>query len=480
MMSDNDNNDPFDDYPSDDGLWDDLPVNEQSDQQADAYDSVDGDDDSAYEPESGEEDLDDAELAAAIAGVSAYVAKPPIGRVSTASRITDDMLGESTDLGDNTRAGRARERQARRKNVPMAARLSGNTRGTVRAPRALPSIDLSGIRLPSSGRSLLVLGGALVLVVLVVVILGRIRNNPVEARPNAIWLGPEWTTEPTTPDQISNLAARMRQAQIGTVYAWVSFLQPNDTWSGTGNLGRVAEFVTAFHAEYPEANLYAWLSIPVADEALGISYRLGSLNVRQQVAEYARRMVTELEFDGVFLNAQPVANNDDNFLALLRDVRQMVGTETRLSLGVPPDWTPSASGVPVSTLFAPNTQWERGYKQNVALLVNEMVVMAFNSGLNTPLDYEQWMAHQATTFIAALSDIGEGTELVIGVPSYDAEPPQHDPYVENVLSGVDGVLQGLADVGPANAGFLRGLALYGEWTTTDDEWQAFVDAWVTR
>jgi hypothetical protein len=147
---------------------------------------------------------------------------------------------------------------------------------------------------------------------------------------------------------------------------------------------------------------------------------------------------------------------------------------------VPPDWTPSASDVPVSRLYAPNTVWDRSYKQNVALLADELVGMAFNSGLSTPLDYERWVAHQATTYIAALTDIGEGTELVLAIPSFDADPPQHDPYVENVLSGVEGVLQGLGDVGETNAAFLRGLALYGEWTTTNDEWQAFVDAWVMR
>jgi hypothetical protein len=69
--------------------------------------------------------------------------------------------------------------------------------------------------------------------------------------------------------------------------------------------------------------------------------------------------------------------------------------------------------------------------------------------------------------------------LVFGIPTYDAEPPGHDPEVENVGSAVRGVLAGLLQAGDA-ARLVRGLAIYADWTTDDAEWQQFQSAWVNR
>jgi hypothetical protein len=101
--------------------------------------------------------------------------------------------------------------------------------------------------------------------------------------------------------------------------------------------------------------------------------------------------------------------------------------------------------------------------------------MAYNSGLSSPDDYAQWVAYQVSTWAQALSALGEGTEIVVGMPTYDAEPPGHDPLVENVTSAEIGYELGLEQSG-ADAPFVRGRALYADWTTDAQEWAAFRQA----
>ena len=60
----------------------------------------------------------------------------------------------------------------------------------------------------------------------------------------------------------------------------------------------------------------------------------------------------------------------------------------------------------------------------------------------------------------------------MGCPPTTAELPGHDPLVENVTSAEAGYQLGLEQAGE-DASFVRGRALYADWTTDADEWAAF-------
>ena len=59
---------------------------------------------------------------------------------------------------------------------------------------------------------------------------------------------------------------------------------------------------------HPEVQLYGWVSFPV-DLGEG-SYRLDNVVLQQIVADFSAQVVNEFGFDGVFLNIEPVWNND--------------------------------------------------------------------------------------------------------------------------------------------------------------------------
>lgn len=373
----------------------------------------------------------------------------------------------------DSRVGRARERQLRRQQRLPMVQPSGSRRMT-RQTAPTNRLKLPKVRLPG-GRAGVYVVGAVVFVVLVVYVLGRVRNQPTGTPPNAVWIGTEWTYATNDDETIKVLVQQLRDHQVGTVYAWVSWLQADQTWRGAASFEAVQAFVRQFKQYYPEAQLFGWVSFPV-DLGEG-NYRLDNVGLQQIVADFSAQVTNEFGFDGVFLNIEPVWNNDQNFLALLRKVRSAVGNDVPISAAIPPDWSPVGVNIPVPPQIVPGTVWDREYKQSVALLVNEMAVMAYNSGLSSPSDYSVWMAYQVRTFAQTVEELGGGTEIIIGIPTYDAELPGHDPNVETIPAAVEGVRSGLQQAGEA-ASFVRGLGVYAGWETDETEWASFKQNWL--
>lgn len=368
--------------------------------------------------------------------------------------------------GAAERRGHARNRQQLRQN---RRRRNRESTGSHLSPAGGVSITLPQVRIPVVR---LVAGLALgvILLVGVVVFLRSLKPAEAEILPNALWLGTEWTYEEHEARDIRSLAERLRENEIGTVYAWVSWLQGDATWRGAERFNLVKAFATQLKDEWPELELHGWISLPVNLGEAG--YRLDDQELQQAVVDFCSSVVRELGFDGVFLNIEPVWDGDEHFVELLRKVRLRLGESVPVSVAVPPDWSPVDAGIPVPPLILPGTVWSRGYKQNVALLSDQMAIMSYNSGLSTATDYETWMAYQVQIFSEAVSELGEGTRLMIGIPTYDAEPPGHDPEVENMISALNGLRAGLAAAGPA-AEWVQGAAIYADWTTDAAEWEQF-------
>jgi hypothetical protein len=383
-------------------------------------------------------------------------------------------VSSGDELQSESHVGRARERQLRRQQQRLPMAQPAGARRMTRQTAPSDRVKLPKIKVPG-GRAGIYMVGSVVFVLLVVYVLGRIRNEPTGTPPNAVWIGTEWTYLTHDDGTMRDYVQKLRDHEVGTVYAWVSWLQADQTWRGEANFEAVIAFVQQFKRFYPEAQLYGWVSFPV-DLGEG-SYRLDNVVLQQIVADFSARVVNEFGFDGVFLNIEPVWNNDQNFLALLRLVRSAVGNDVPISAAIPPDWSPVGVNIPVPPMIVPGTVWDREYKQSVALLVDELAVMAYNSGLSSPSDYSLWMAYQVRTFAQSVDELGGGTEIVIGIPTYDAEPPGHDPSVETISAAVEGVRSGLLQAGDA-AAFVRGLGVYAGWETDDIEWASFKQSWV--
>lgn len=372
-----------------------------------------------------------------------------------------------------TSRGRARERQRRRRERTGSAQPDIR-RSLEHLGSASKRITLPQIHLPQGRAAIYVAAGAIVFMA-VVGLLGRLAGNDESTLPpNAIWIGTEWTHQARSQADIEAFVQRLKDNKIGTVYAWVSWLQADETWRGAENFGFVREFATQFNQLYPEARLLGWVSFPVQVDT--DDYRLDDTELQQNIADFSGRVVTDLGYEGIFLNVEPVWTGDENFLALLRKVRAAIGGATPLSVAIPPDWSPIDAQIPVPPLIVPGTIWEKDYKQKVALLADQMAVMAYNSGLSTPEDYSTWVAYQVTAFAAAVEELGGGTEIIIGIPTYADAPPGHLTAVENIESAALGVHNGLAEL--TNPALVQGVAIYAEWETDPLEWAQFDSFWL--
>lgn len=383
-----------------------------------------------------------------------------------------DDQPQGTPAPSNPKRGAARARREQRRRAQATPRPPAGSR-QIRIPQnfRLPS----GMQVPTGGRLLLGLVAAVAFVAIIVFVLGRLRNNTAATPPNALWLGTEWTYETHTDEEVAGLVAKLRERQIGTIYAYVTYLQFNGTWRNEDKFENVKTFAQQFKTAYPEAQLEGLIGVPVSDATHPA--RLNDVNLQQQVADLAKTLVTDHEFDGIFLDAETVWDGDQDFLALLRAVRAAIGINVSLSAAIPPDWSPANADIALPPLIEPGTEWKKEYKQSVALLVDHMAIMAYMSSLTTPGDYSSWVAYQVKTYALAIAELETNTDLLIGVPTFDAEPPGHDPAVENITSAVAGVRLGLQEAGDA-ARYVKGLAVYADWTTDDTEWAEWESAWL--
>jgi hypothetical protein len=113
----------------------------------------------------------------------------------------------------------------------------------------------------------------------------------------------------------------------------------------------------------------------------------------------------------------------------------------------------------------------------VALLVDQIYVANYNSGFTSTTDYSTWVAYQVQVWAEALNSLDVRTELIMGVPTYDTVEPDHDSAVENAETAIRGIRDGMTLAGDA-ARVLRGIGLYAEWETTEDEWDQVRQLWV--
>lgn len=399
-------------------------------------------------------------------------------------------MSESPVDETGKRSSKARERQRRRRERQTSqAQAAGGTRRSrsrqlESASRRLnlPKVDPRLVRPVLFG----VGGVGFMLALIFAVGLFTGGSEPALAR-NALWIGQEWTYQTHERDAVQDFIDRLERNQIGTVYARVSELNFDGTWTGrpeSGNNfseveGNVAAFAEQFKALAPDRNLYGTIYFR-ADIGEEDNYRLDSTALHEVVANFASRTVNGLGFDGVLLVVEPVWDGDEAYLDLLRTVRSRIGKSPGLAVTVPPDWTPTDVDVPTTPLIAPGTVWSREYKQRVALIgVDQIVVQAYNSYLTGGDAYADWMVYQVQTFAEAIGDLGTSTRVLVGVPTYESSPPAHDERVENVASAVDGIKRGLEAAGEFSSA-IQGAALYAAWDTSESEWEQFNDLWVNR
>ena len=123
-----------------------------------------------------------------------------------------------------------------------------------------------------------------------------------------------------------------------------------------------------------------------------------------------------------------------------------------------------------------NFFWTRDYYRSLASVVDQLVVMTYDTAIPTPELYRRYLAYAAATTTHRLER--SRARVLIGVPTYDARGLMHRAGVETPENALVGVVAGLR--GSRGGGTFEGVALYAEWTTDAAEWRIYDRIWRGR
>ena len=295
--------------------------------------------------------------------------------------------------------------------------------------------------------------------------------HPFNHDRNAVWLEHRWLEQAHSGPEMEALFARLHERGIAYAYP---HLIPFDA---SGQLpphsrDEMRAFLASARRVAPQLKLLPWVG------GLRKGYKrqrpgtieLNDLAQRQRIVAEVRGLVDE-GFDGVHVNVEPVDDDNVEFLALLRALRTAVGEHRLLSVAAT---RPAPLGLP----RAPNFAWSPDYYARVAAIVDQLVIMAYDTALPTSSLYRRYVSWAARSVAGALDSSGSKTRVLMGIPTYEPYSFMHRRGVETPENALAGVVAGLRGLGAG--GTFEGVAIYAEWTTDEKDWRAYERHWRNR
>lgn len=282
----------------------------------------------------------------------------------------------------------------------------------------------------------------------------------------AAWVGVTWVMDSHTDDEIQALAANLQAHHARYVFAYISYLKPDDTFNPT--FEHAATFARRFHAIAPGVMLLGWLGIPTQATTPGGHYlenRLDSKEIRTAIASFSTQIVENWGFDGIHLDAEPILTGDPAFINTLQTIREGMPAQSILSVAAPALQVTRA--VTASPYPSSPYHWTPEYFRLAASYSDQIVVMAYDSGLFLPADYRNWIAYQVETAAVALDN--DESQLLIGVPVSEEWTPSHQTHTEYLANALYGIQSALAESAVARRN-IAGIAVYPYWEIDEREW----------
>lgn len=317
----------------------------------------------------------------------------------------------------------------------------------------------------------LVLGGfslaaVLTLVFIAFVPAGDTTPHPFNHDRNAVWLEHRWLEKAQSEEETVRLVRKL--SKRGVAYAFPHLIPfGKDGGLPPHDREQMRRFLSIARREAPGLRILPWVG------GLRLGYKrqregtisLADLVQRQRMVAECRGLIDE-GFDGVHLNIEPVPDSNVDFLALLRTLRTAVDPGILSVSAIRPG--------PLALPFAPNFFWTPAYYGRVASVANQIVVMAYDTALPTAPAYRRYLAWSAETVSEALDLSASESRVLMGVPTYGAKGIMHREGVETPENALAGIVEGLRG---RSGGTFEGVALYAEWTTSEEDWQIYERVW---
>ncbi len=243
----------------------------------------------------------------------------------------------------------------------------------------------------------------------------------------AAWLGVTWSMDAHTDSAVATLANDLQIHNITTIFVYVSYLKADDTFNAT--FSHAAHFIDQLRHVAPQIKVLGWIGVPIQitkPDGTILSDRLADPTVRQTIAEFSARVVRDLGFDGVHLNAERIEDGSLTYIQTVQQIRAALPSDALLSLAV----HALQPTEPVTAMPHPRISHygSADYLRQVAEQCDQIALMAYDSGLIFPADYRSWMAFQVRQSAAILAETD--VQVLIGVPVSEEWTPSHQLHTE--------------------------------------------------
>jgi len=282
---------------------------------------------------------------------------------------------------------------------------------------------------------------------------------------NAVWIGHEWVGEYKSDVDVANLVSTLHKYKIDTVFVHTGPLQTDGSIDPRTYSYAVA-FIDKAKSLDKNINYQAWLGqirnkIDLSDE-----------KVRHSITTQTTILTVLVGFDGIHFDIEPVWDDDADFIKLLKETRETLHEDKKLSVAL-------AEFIPNSAVWMmENFHKFKNYNTqvnylNVAKYADQIVAMAYDTSIKDHWLYK-WLVKEQTIWLTRLL---KDKEVFIGIPSYDDETQSFDPDIENVENGLKGVIAGLNNIRSKEKNF-AGVAIYPYWAMDDKKWATYEDLWL--
>ena len=296
-------------------------------------------------------------------------------------------------------------------------------------------------------------------------------GNPIENQSsyrNRTWLNADnWTQNQPNQSQVDALVDRLHENNIDRIYVEAG------TWYLDGTFQEYSfaeEFRDLMNEADPDIEVLVWIWVT--------SEFYTNSNTRVSAVSFAETALRDWGYNGVHLQGYSVYDDSQTYVQLVRSLDTVTEDHDGImSLTVPPDRRPADPEIPIAQ-GNQSFSWSPRYKQQLALIVDEMVLTAYPSGFKDGDDYREWFAYQVKIYADEIYRINEDVDLIIALPTY-AEGDLHDPTLENMENGIRAAHDGIDQAGSAKS-VVHGAGVYVYSTTTSTDWVLFNEEWVTK
>lgn len=292
---------------------------------------------------------------------------------------------------------------------------------------------------------------------------------------NGIWMRHQWVGEPHSEADYDRMADRLKEAEISDAFFHSGPFEGDGTVD-PAKYGNATTLLAELQERAPDVRAQAYLG--QVERRGGGPLDISNEATRANVVRTAEAFL-DLGFDGIHYDIEPIYPDDDDFLLLLTETRRVTQARGKtLSTAIEQMETVPGSQRLVSKVVDRYHDPTKRYLQQIARRVDQVAIMTYDTGMPADFLFGAHMAWQTEHVVEAVHEATNGaTTVFMGVPTYDYDNLGFHPRAENVASGVWGVRKGMARL-PKDKTANVGIALYPEWTMSDDDWSQFIDGWV--